>query len=328
MKIGVRTRLVLYFLIISVIPLAIITAYSTINLRQSYTSDRVSQLNAIGQNKANLIESWFFERKGDTDFLSRTPTLEDQGLAAGTYGHPNETYARGEIEIIMHEMISIYGTYNEMFFLNTSGIIVAQKSDSSWTYGHSVGSDQSLKEYFIECDAQSTDVSFTYLSDFRLSGSGDYIQITSASVVHTHEGDYIGVLVFFIKDSFINDLMHDTTGLGTSGETYLINQDLLWLTTSKFDYYTQVKNYATIEDTIMTESISTKGIVACFAAKADLTKASNPDYRGVAVMGSYHYLEVTDDGRAWVLVSEIDVEEALTVPTNLMWISIVIMIIA
>ncbi len=328
MKIGVRTRLVLYFLIISVVPLAIITVYSTISLRQSYTSDRVSQLNAIGQNKANLIESWFFERKGDTDFLSRTPTLEDQGLTAGTYGHPNETYAREEIETVMGEMIDIYGTYNEMYFLNTSGIIVAQKSASDWTKGHSLGSDQSLKDYFTLVDAQSTNVGFTYLSDFRLSGSGDYIQITTASVVHTHEGNYIGVLVFYIKDSFINDLMHDTTGLGTSGETYLINQDLLWLTTSKFDYYTQAKGYATIEDTILTESISTKGIVACFTAKADLTKSSNPDYRGIPVMGSYHYLEVTDDGRVWVLVSEIDVEEGLAVPTNLMWISIVIMIIA
>ncbi len=328
MKIGVRTKLVLYFLLISVIPLTVVTVFSTISLQNSYTNDRLEQLEATGINKASLIETWFSERKGDTDFLSRTPTIEDQGLVAGTYGDPNRDHAREEIEIIMGEMIEIYGTYNEMYFLNTSGIIVAQKSASGWTKGHSLGSDQSSKEYFTKCDAQSTDVGFTYLSDFRMSSSGDYIQITVGSVVHTHEGTYIGVLVTYIDSTFINDLLHVTEGLGTSGETYLINQDLEWLTTSKFDYYTEVEDYATLEDTILTETISTKGIVECFAAQADLKKSSNADYRGVAVMGSYHYLKVTDDGRAWVLIAEIDVSEALTVPTNLMWVSIVIMLIA
>jgi len=328
MKIGVRTKLVIYFLVISIIPLTVVTVFSTISLQNSYTDDRLEQLEATGINKASLIETWFFERKGDADFLSRTPTIEDQGLAAGTYGDPNRDHAREEIEILMGEMIEIYGTYNEMYFLNTSGIIVAQKSASGWTKGHSLGSDQSSKDYFTMCDAQSTDVGFTYLSDFRMSSNGEYIQITASSVVHTHEGAYIGVLVFYIDSTFIDELMHVTEGLGTSGETYLINQDLEWLTTSKFDYYTEVEGYATIEDTILTETISTKGIVECFAAQAELTKASNPDYRGIAVMGSYHYLEVTDDGRAWVLIAEIDVSEALTVPTNLMWVSIVIMIIA
>ena len=53
--------------------------------------------------------------------------------------------------------------------------------------------------------------------------------------------------------------------------------------------------------------------------------ANVEDYRGVLVMGSYHYLEIITDGDAWVLVAEMEAEEALAVPNQLMYTSLIIM---
>ena len=338
MKIGVRTRLVLYFLIISVIPLTIITVYSTINLRQSYTSDRLAQLDATAGNKANTISFWFGYRKSDTVTLSHSPGLEDSvGIIVNPVANQTEKdsariYAQEYLDNLI-EKYNVLGTktYYEVVVLDENGIIILQSNDPEWTgYTHSLGADQSSKKYFIASSdpVNKDNGDYVFLSDFRFAGDGETIQITASSPILSDNSLFAGVLVVYINSEWLHNLMQNTEGLGTSGETYLINQDLEWLTTSKFDYYTEEKDYATIEDTILTETISTKGIVESFAAQADLKKASNADYRGIAVMGAYRYLEINSEGNPWVLIAEIDVSEALTVPTNLMWISIVIVIIA
>ncbi len=338
MKIGVRTKLVIYFLVISVIPLTLITVYSTLTLRDSYTSDRLAQLDATAENKANTISFWFGYRKSDTVTLSHSPGLEDSvGILVDPAANQAEkNSARAYAQEYLDNMIEKYivegtKTYYEIVVLDENGTIILQSNDPEWTgYTHSLGADQSSKKYFIESSdsANKNNGDYVFLSDFGFAGDGETIQITASSPILSDNSLFAGVLVAYINNEWLHNLMQNTEGLGTSGETYLINQDLEWLTTSKFDYYTEEKDYATIEDTILTETISTKGIVESFAAQADLKKASNADYRGVAVMGSYRYLEINSEGNPWVLVAEIDVSEALTVPTNLMWMSIVIMIIA
>ncbi len=338
MKIGVRTRLVFYFLIISVIPLTLITVYSTVTLRNSYTSDRLNQLDATAGNKATTISFWFGYRKADTVTLSHSPGLEDSvGILVDSSANQSEKdsvtlYAQEYLDNMI-EKYNVEGTktYYEVVILDENGTIILQSNDPEWTgYTHSVGTDQSSKEYFIACSdlANKNDGDYVFLSDFRLAGDDETIQITTASPILSQNSLFAGIVVLYINSEWLHNLMQNTEGLGTSGETYLINQDLEWLSTSKFDYYTEVKGYATIEETILTEKINTIGIVECFAAQADLKKASNADYRGIAVMGAYRYLEINNEGNPWVLVAEIDVSEALSVPTNLMWVSVVIMVVA
>ena len=326
-KFGIKQKLLIYFLMVAIIPLVGVTIYSTISLNQSYQTDRLTQLHAIGQNKADAIVNWFGERRGDVDFLGETQAVRDWGYATGTFNHVDQVYGRNEIEEVMESMIHTYGTYNEMYFLNTSGIIVAQQSAAGWTNGHSVGADQSTKEYFIACDANKADEEFTFLSDFRWSSDNTYIQITSSSVVHDNDDNYIGVMVAYIDLNFVNNLMHQTEGLGDSGESYLLDHEGYWITTSKFDYYTtETGLYATIEDTLLAEQLTTKGVIDALANEIDTRKASNADYRGIAVMGVYHYEEISDV-EPWVIVTEIDVAEALSVPNNLMTVSIWIVVI-
>lgn len=217
--------------------------------------------------------------------------------------------AKFELETLMEENITFLGYFNEIFILNTSGIIEVQSSAVGWTYGHTLGSDQSTKVYFTTANANSANENFTYLSDFQWSSGQEYVQITVSTVVHDENGSFVGVLVAYIDIDFIYTLMHQTEGLGISGETYLINFDLKWITTSKFTYYVDNGIYQNIEDTILTEQVNTEGIVECLSTHQSVLKEGNLDYRGIAVMGSYHYLEVNDDGLPWVLVVEIEVNE-------------------
>ncbi|KKM63948.1 hypothetical protein LCGC14_1506350, partial [marine sediment metagenome] len=301
--------------------------YNTLSLNQSYQSDRLGQLDAIGDNKLVSVQNWFAERRGDVDFMTETQTLREWGGIASTFNHVDKLYGRNEIEETFAAMIRVYGTYHEMYYLNTSGFIVAQASAEGWTEGHSVGDDQSTKEYFVACDANSDNEEFTFLTDFRWDSDGTYIQITVSSVTYDNNDNYIGVVVFYINDKYIDDLLQLTTGLGVSGETYLVNHEGYWITASKFDYYLTAKDYTDIEETILTEQLTTRGIDRALEEKGDIDILSNPDYRGIAVMGSYAYMDVNDQDQPWVLVAEIDVSEALSVPNNLMTISIWIVVV-
>ena len=327
LKFGIKQKLLIYFLLVSIIPIVGITIYNTLSLNQSYQSDRLDQLDAIGDNKLTAVDDWFSERRGDVDFMTETQAIREWGEIASTFNHADKLYGRNEIEETFAAMMRVYGTYHEMYYLNTSGFIVAQASDEGWTEGHSIGDDQSTKEYFVVSDANSDNEEFTYLSDFRWDSDGTYIQITVSSVVYDNYENYVGVIVFYIDTEHINDLMQKTTGLGVSGETYLVNYEGYWLTTSKFDYYLVEEGYATIKETILDAQLTTRGIGRALEEEGDIDIPSNPDYRGIAVMGSYAYMNINDQDQPWVLVAEIDVSEALSVPNNLMTVSIWIVVV-
>ncbi|KKL49057.1 hypothetical protein LCGC14_2319330, partial [marine sediment metagenome] len=317
---------------VSIIPVVGITIYSTLTLTDSYTSDRLEQLNAIGHNKADALVNWFGERRGDCDFMTKTPSVRNLAYDAGNYGtghsHMVMMNAAEEIEEVMQVMINVYGTYTEMYLLNTSGYIVAQQSAEGWGYGHSKGADQSTKEYFTAAYAQRTDEEFTYLSDFRWSSDNEYIQIVTSSVIHDMDGNFVGVVVFYIDSTYVDALMQATEGLGSSGETYLVNHEGYWLTVSKFDYYTaETGLYNDLSEIILTEQLTSVGIVAALANKIDTKKPATRDYRGIHVMGSYSYLLINSEGLPWILVAEIDVSEALKVVNDLTTISIWIVVI-
>ncbi|KKN57387.1 hypothetical protein LCGC14_0562590 [marine sediment metagenome] len=329
LKFGIKQKLLIYFLLVAIIPIVGITIYSTISLQNSYTIDRLTQLEAVGINKADAMESWFEERKGDTDLMSETPTVITWALQAGTYSHPNKTYAISQIESLFLSMMEIYGTYKEMLLLNTTGHVVARTNLAGYAYAHSYGEDVSLKVYYTYPWAQRATEGYTFLSDIEWDDMvvKNYVAVTTAAVIHDAGGTLLGIIVFYIDDAYINGLMHNTVGLGESGETYLTDFNGYWLTTSKFTYYVDEGKYDTLEETIMTELLLTAGIQQALTDEADVQKSSNADYRGIAVMGSYHYLMINSEGLPWILVAEIDVSEALKVVNDLTTISIWIVVI-
>ncbi len=326
LKFGIKQKLLIYFLLIAIIPIVGITVYSTLSLNQSYETDRLAQLNSLSENKAATIEEWFSERRVDCNFVSKSPTVHMFTEALNDKSSTDHAYAVEEIGQIMANLIELTGAYTEMYILNTSGVIISQESATSWTFGHSVGDDQSTKEYFTACVAQAANVDFTFLSDFRFSSSGEYLQITVASVIQDESAVFQGVVVSYMDFEYIEDLIHNTGGMGKSGETYLMNYEGYWLTTSNFDYYTTKGGYDTIEETILDAKLPQKGIQMAIEQETDIQMSSNADYRGVPVMGVYHYVDICDVN-PWYLAAEIDVSEALAVPNDLMTISIWIVVV-
>jgi PAS domain S-box-containing protein len=137
----------------------------------------------------------------------------------------------------------------------------------------------------------------------------------------------IGVLVFQMPVSRINDIMTDNQGwadmgLGQSGESYIVADDFTLRNQSRFliedkDNYLQmladigtpagtISDIVNLGTSIGHQRVETIGSTAALQGKTG-TRIF-PDYRGVQVLSSYSPLEL--EGLHWAIMSEIDEAEA------------------
>jgi len=139
----------------------------------------------------------------------------------------------------------------------------------------------------------------------------------------------IGVLAFQMPIDRINSIMTnnerwENVGLGKSGETYIIGEDMTLRNQSRFliedsvNYFkmlrdlgvgaTTISKIKTFNSSIGLQEVKTVGTLAALKDSSD-TKIF-PDYRGVSVLSSYKPLNVL--GMHWAILSEIDEDEAFT----------------
>ncbi|MCP4274079.1 MAG: HAMP domain-containing protein [Gammaproteobacteria bacterium] len=142
----------------------------------------------------------------------------------------------------------------------------------------------------------------------------------------------IGVLIFQMPIGKINQVMtHDNNwqhvGLGESGETYLVAADAMMRSTSRFlledkvNYLKAISKSGVAKNTvdmidakntsISFQPINTEGSRDALAGKTGFKIF--PDYRDVPVLSAY--APVLIDGLDWVILAEIDEEEAFR-PAN------------
>ena len=140
-------------------------------------------------------------------------------------------------------------------------------------------------------------------------------------------GEVIGVLIFQMPIESINDIMTNkndwlNTGLGRTGETYIVGDDYLLRNQSRFliedreNYFKmlRVNNFSSeiinkiesYNSTIGLQPVKTIGVEAALGGQAGTQIFS--DYRGVSVLSSYKPLNIGNLN--WVIMSEMDEEEA------------------
>ena len=141
-------------------------------------------------------------------------------------------------------------------------------------------------------------------------------------------GKPTGVLIFQMPIDRINEIMTSRgawkdVGLGESGETYVVAEDLLMRNQSRFliedrEGYLEmirgvglgehiVQRIETFNTSITLQPVDTNGTRAALAG--EMNTEIFLDYRGVRVLSAYRLLELPD--LKWAIMSEIDEAEAL-----------------
>jgi len=125
-----------------------------------------------------------------------------------------------------------------------------------------------------------------------------------------------------INKIMTNNQQWQSTGMGASGETYIVGSDFKARSISRFlledksNYIAALKYSGTSTETINNisakntniglQTIQTEGVVLALSGKKGV--ASFPDYRGIPVLSAYSPLNIK--GLKWSILAEIDQSEA------------------
>ena len=128
-----------------------------------------------------------------------------------------------------------------------------------------------------------------------------------------NRGKRIGVLIFQVPLEPVNEIMSERSGMGETGETYLVGKDLLM----RSDSYLDPEGHsvaASFKNPI-------KGKVDTDASRLALNGEKGEqiivDYNGNPVLSAYSQVEI--HGAPWAILAEIDVAEAFAGVRSLQW---------
>jgi len=262
-------------------------------------SKAFNQLASIQQLKKRLIESYFNERMNDVKILSDMPVIAEALLAFDKVANQRGTPAWKAVEQQYGPFLAKYSEsqgYYDTYLVTEKGDIVytvAQESDLGQNLKDGELKDTSAGKAF---QGGLKEITF---QDFEAYAPayGDIAAFISAPVYL--KDSLIGIVMVQVSVDQINFVMQERTGLGQSGESYMVGPDALFRSDSIHIEESTVMNPAFIVDT--------KGTDEALEGKSGQGVTVN--FRGEYVLSSWTPVKIHEK-LTWAMLGEIDVTEA------------------
>ena len=300
---GVGTKLTILFVIILTLGIGITGIISYMQSSDELVNSAENNLMAVQNLKQDAIETYFDDTVGDSEILSNMPIVEEslpdfteafeEGFGSEAYQDAEASYREDLDEYACH-----YEFY-DLFLIDLDGNIiftVEEEEDLGTNLVDGEYSDSGLGEAFDEGQHATT------LTDFEYYAPSDEPASFTASPVHDDEtGELLGVLAFQMPVDIINNIMTDDTGMGDTGESYIVGPDYLMRSDSRFQDDSTILEQEVRMDSVDRALNGEEGI--------DLVE----DYRGEMVYSSYTPLDILNQD--WVMLVDIDEGEVMA-PAN------------
>jgi methyl-accepting chemotaxis protein len=256
------------------------------------------QLKAVRTIKKNQIESYFAARLSDVSAMSANPVvlqaLKNFKKVTTKIGGPEWRAFEQVYNPWLAKYIEEYG-YIDLFLISDQGQVL-------YTVEKAADLGQNLKTGQLKDSpagrAFRQGLSGPTIQDFDVYGpSGDAPAAFVASPIK-ESGKTRGVAMLQIPIEQINAIMQERTGLGETGETYLVAADQLFRSDSRL-----------FEDSTILDPnyvVNTEAVNEALAGVTD--EAIIHNFKKVPVLSAYSPLEIP--GAQWVIVAEISVAEA------------------
>ena len=205
--------------------------------------------------------------------------------------------------------IEEYGYY-DLFLVHPEGRIfytVAEEADLGTNILNGAYADSSLGDATRQALA-SGDFGFGDYRPYAPSGDAPAAFIAQP-LMHAGEAELVVALQLSLED--INGIMQERTGMGETGETYLVGPDNLM----RSDSYLDPENHSVAASFARPETGSVETEAARSALNGETDAQVITDYNGNQVLSSYTPVGVYD--RTWALMAEIDRTEVRQPVRNL-----------
>jgi signal transduction histidine kinase len=296
MKIGsLSEKLILYFVLLGIGAITIISYVSFHSTRSALMSRTYDQLTSIRIVKKNQIDQFYADRTREITFMaSILPSMIEEGFGARSFSQYFTAY----------------------YIMDNNGILY-QGSIDSVSLPPPVIPAHHLNELRNQLKHQSVVVCDEWTDD----KTGLPYQLIATDIPGNDPGKQFKarILALSVSIGAINAIMLNNdplSGLGLSGETYLVGPDFRMRSTSRFQ-----------ENSILKTVVNTQPAINAIAGNSGVLTVD--DYRNIPVLSSYGKIGVP--GLNWAILAEIDVKEAM-VPiyetlTRIMLLSAIIIVI-
>jgi two-component system NtrC family sensor kinase len=321
----ITTKFILWFLFISLVPLAI-AIYVSYNSSLKVVEEEVkNSLLAVTDNKANQIEAYLQKRKEDAVALSSMPEVIDamEKFTNVFRSGGRESLEYSTVEQEFSPMWTYYQKslgYDDIIFVSSDGdpvFSIQRKKELKSLYETALYKKSELSDVFIRAKTSR---------EVEISNFEYYPQVQGAAVFIAvpvfKRTDLIGVMVVQMSNKGIYEFVRDYSGLGNTGETIVVSkikEKTVFITALRFDpqaaFKREIKIGSSEEREIQKALQGGKGL-GIFT-----------DYRGQQVLAVWRYLPTFRLG----MVVKMDTQEVFAstkkLRNNLLKISFTLLIV-
>jgi methyl-accepting chemotaxis protein len=304
-------KVILVVMALGVVPFVTIGTMSLVRSSGNLTARVFDQLKGLRETKKNEITAFFKERQGDLNVLC--DIIEMFKTKTGPEWRPTE------MENLFSKYIDEYG-YHDLLIIGPDGDMlysVAKEAD----YGTNLISGPYAESNLGKLVKRIFHSKKCAMADFApyAPSNNEPAAFVAEPILAGNEVELVIVLQVSIEA--INGIMMERTGLGKTGETYLVGQDMLM----RSDSFLDPVNHS-IRASFRNPA---KGIVNTEASREALAGKSGEkiitDYNGNPVLSAYAPILIGDVH--WALIAEMDLAEAFKAIDNLTWLISIVSIL-
>ena len=257
---------------------------------QQLTTDNIkhaafSRLTRIRTRKKNEVVNYF-------------TSIEEKAKHAGTDEQLHNIFLAGqqqnnsEIEYSLDEIYATrYGEFYDLLFINTEGFVFNSVRQESDYLSNIFNGESPLIQRDKLSSEQQTFIDYREYLPSQESASFFFVPIKEDKI-------FAGWILLQCPINKITRILSQREGLGRTGEVYLVNQQRLLISESRF-----INESSALKLKIETEAVRD-------ALAFEQGERIVEDYRGVRVFSSFEKFQVF--GANWIIIAEMDESEILT----------------
>ncbi len=305
---GFGPKLIMAFLLVGLIPMAVVGYKSYTQAEAAIVAQATATLSAVGAIKKQQVEGLYQRLEVNAGLIAGLPTTVDAvqslrtafdsggGVEGGRFvGYTNARFdapasyklAHDQYYAVFKRLMDTYGYYDIFLMDPDNGDVVFSVTKEGDFGTRTADIDSGLRDAWALTTAQRR----AALSDIGHYAPSNGVAAQFITVPILAGKQVVGVLGIQVPIEWLNVVMTEHTGLGESGETYLVGADHTMRSESRFE-----------EDTTLSKVIESEGVVEGLQGRSDVRLVE--DYRGILVLSGFSKVAVRDVD--WVLLAEID----------------------
>lgn len=284
---SIRTRLLFWFLFLSLSPLLIGIVTTYYHQKKAIEQETIHKLTAIRDLKVQQLEQWIEDRNGDLRTIAGDYEIRVlEGIFEKNIKSSEDIEKINIARELLKRINRNYGDYEEIFIIGANTEVIELSSVVS-----SEGDNKSQDPYFT-VPMKTGDI---YIKDIYYSNTTGSPQMSFSIPIFCleHNKDIIGILVARINlQESLYKLLLNRVGLGETGETLIVNEDVIAL--NELRWY---------ENAPLNLKISAESAERAAQGKTGITVTK--DYRGEEILAAYTYIPEV----GWGFVTKQDTNE-------------------